>query len=54
MPFAVLEHFESSEGRSPGEATLSDIPAVLAQRKDMCDRMVQHCLLSAYHLNFSS
>ncbi|KAK3143299.1 hypothetical protein QOZ80_4AG0298650 [Eleusine coracana subsp. coracana] len=35
----VLENYESSEGRSPGETTLSDAPAVLAQRKDMCDRM---------------
>ncbi|TVU16687.1 hypothetical protein EJB05_40262 [Eragrostis curvula] len=35
----VLENYESSEGRSPGETTLSDMPAVLARRKDMCDRM---------------
>ncbi|GJN25960.1 hypothetical protein PR202_gb13850 [Eleusine coracana subsp. coracana] len=36
----VLENYESSEGRSsPGETTLSDAPAILAQRKDMCDRM---------------
>jgi hypothetical protein len=46
MPFVVLEKYESSEGRSPGEATLSDIPAVLAQRNDMCSRMVHHCLLT--------
>uniref|UniRef100_A0A453E258 Uncharacterized protein n=1 Tax=Aegilops tauschii subsp. strangulata TaxID=200361 RepID=A0A453E258_AEGTS len=35
----VLESYELSEGREPGETTLSDLPAVLAQRKDMCDRM---------------
>ena len=35
----VLENYELSEGRSPGEASLSDLPAVLAWRKDMCDRM---------------
>jgi hypothetical protein len=35
-----LENYELSEGRSPGETTLSDIPAVLASRKDMCDNMV--------------
>ncbi|CAN6371986.1 unnamed protein product, partial [Urochloa humidicola] len=32
----VLENYELSEGRTPGETTLSDIPAVLARRKDMC------------------
>uniref|UniRef100_A0A804NLE7 THIF-type NAD/FAD binding fold domain-containing protein n=1 Tax=Zea mays TaxID=4577 RepID=A0A804NLE7_MAIZE len=35
----VLEDYELSEGRSPGETTLSDIDAVLARRKDMCDKM---------------
>ncbi|KAM3192229.1 hypothetical protein ACQJBY_069455 [Aegilops geniculata] len=35
----VLESYESSEGRNPGETSLSDLPAVLALRKDMCDRM---------------
>ncbi|VAI77313.1 unnamed protein product [Triticum turgidum subsp. durum] len=35
----VLESYESSEGRDPGETSLSDLPAVLARRKDMCDRM---------------
>ncbi|CAO2141718.1 unnamed protein product [Urochloa humidicola] len=35
----VLENYELSEGRTPGETTLSDIPAVLARRKDMCDKM---------------
>ncbi|KAM3212517.1 hypothetical protein ACQJBY_065523 [Aegilops geniculata] len=35
----VLESYESSEGRDPGETSLSDLPAVLALRKDMCDRM---------------
>jgi hypothetical protein len=39
--FVVLENYELSEGRSPGETTLSDIPAVLARRKDMCDNMVR-------------
>ncbi|CAN6168989.1 unnamed protein product [Urochloa humidicola] len=35
----VLENYELSEGRSPGETTLSDIPAVLARMKDMCNKM---------------
>ncbi|XP_048566778.1 dol-P-Man:Man(5)GlcNAc(2)-PP-Dol alpha-1,3-mannosyltransferase [Triticum urartu] len=35
----VLESYELSEGRDPGETGLSDLPAVLAWRKDMCDRM---------------
>ncbi|XP_047067484.1 SUMO-activating enzyme subunit 1A-like isoform X1 [Lolium rigidum] len=35
----VLESYELSEGREPGETSLSDLPAVLALRKDMCDRM---------------
>ncbi|WVZ51713.1 hypothetical protein U9M48_002828 [Paspalum notatum var. saurae] len=35
----VLENYELSEGRSPGETTLSDMPAVLARMKDMCDKM---------------
>ncbi|CAM0905461.1 unnamed protein product [Alopecurus aequalis] len=35
----VLESYELSEGRDPGETSLSDLPAVLARRKDMCDRM---------------
>ncbi|KAL6890155.1 hypothetical protein ACP4OV_008918 [Aristida adscensionis] len=35
----VLENHELSEGRIPGDATLSDLPAVLARRKDMCERM---------------
>ncbi|PAN42527.1 hypothetical protein PAHAL_8G163000 [Panicum hallii] len=35
----VLENYELSEGRSPGETTLSDIAAVLSRRKDMCDKM---------------
>ncbi|XP_044354471.1 uncharacterized protein [Triticum aestivum] len=35
----VLESYELSEGREPGETTFCDLPAVLAQRKDMCDRM---------------
>ena len=39
-PFAVLENYELSKGYGPGETTLSDIPAVLSQRKDMCDKMV--------------
>jgi len=39
-PFAVLENYELSEGRSPDETTLSDITAVLSQRKDMCNKMV--------------
>lgn len=38
--FAVLEDYELSERRSPGETTLSDMHAVLARRKDMCDKMV--------------
>ncbi|XP_047067485.1 SUMO-activating enzyme subunit 1A-like isoform X2 [Lolium rigidum] len=36
----VLESYELSEGREPGETSLSDLPAVLALRKDMCDRML--------------
>jgi ubiquitin-like 1-activating enzyme E1 A len=40
MLFSVLESYELSEGREPGETSLSDLPAVLALRKDMCDRMV--------------
>ena len=36
-----MESYELSEGRNPGETGLSDLPAVLAWRKDMCDRMVQ-------------
>lgn len=44
--FAVLEDYELSEGRSPGETTLSDIDAVLARRKDMCDKMVLKFFLS--------
>jgi len=35
----VLESYELSEGRDPGETSLSDLPAVLARRKEMCDRM---------------
>ncbi|KAG2557718.1 hypothetical protein PVAP13_8NG253100 [Panicum virgatum] len=35
----VLENYELSKGYNPGETTLSDIPAVLSQRKDMCDKM---------------
>ncbi|CAN6226289.1 unnamed protein product, partial [Urochloa humidicola] len=35
----VLENYELSEGRSPGETTPSDIPAVLARMKDMCNKM---------------
>uniref|UniRef100_A0A8I6XK59 Ubiquitin-like 1-activating enzyme E1A n=1 Tax=Hordeum vulgare subsp. vulgare TaxID=112509 RepID=A0A8I6XK59_HORVV len=35
----VLESYELSEGRNPGETALSDLPAILAWRKDMCDRM---------------
>ncbi|CAL5085901.1 unnamed protein product [Urochloa decumbens] len=35
----VLENYELSEGCSPGETTLSDIPAVLARMKDMCNKM---------------
>uniref|UniRef100_I1R0C6 THIF-type NAD/FAD binding fold domain-containing protein n=2 Tax=Oryza glaberrima TaxID=4538 RepID=I1R0C6_ORYGL len=35
----VLENYESSEGRNACEASLSDLPAVLALRKDMCDKM---------------
>ncbi|KAL6654964.1 hypothetical protein ACP70R_008429 [Stipagrostis hirtigluma subsp. patula] len=35
----VLENYELSEGRSPGDTTLSDAPAVLARRKDMCEKM---------------
>ncbi|KAE8777402.1 SUMO-activating enzyme subunit 1A [Hordeum vulgare] len=35
----VLESYESSEGRDPGETSLSDLPALLARKKDMCDRM---------------
>ncbi|TVU25368.1 hypothetical protein EJB05_27862 [Eragrostis curvula] len=35
----VVENYELSEGRGPGETTLSDMPAVLARRKDMCDKM---------------
>ncbi|EEE52135.1 hypothetical protein OsJ_33963 [Oryza sativa Japonica Group] len=35
----VLENYESSEGRNACEASLSDRPAVLALRKDMCDKM---------------
>jgi len=46
--FAVLEDYELSEGRSPGETTLSDIHAVLARRKDMCDKMVLTCLNLAH------
>ncbi|OEL22866.1 Xylulose kinase [Dichanthelium oligosanthes] len=38
----VLENYELSEGRSPGETTLSDTPAVLARMKDMCDKMSLH------------
>uniref|UniRef100_A0A0D9XSA6 Ubiquitin-like 1-activating enzyme E1A n=1 Tax=Leersia perrieri TaxID=77586 RepID=A0A0D9XSA6_9ORYZ len=36
----VLENYELSEGRSACEASLSDLPAVLALRKDMCDKMI--------------
>ncbi|KAF8679140.1 hypothetical protein HU200_045906 [Digitaria exilis] len=35
----VLENYELSEGHSPGKTTLSDIPAVLAQVKDVRDKM---------------
>ncbi|RCV14219.1 hypothetical protein SETIT_2G408000v2 [Setaria italica] len=33
------KNYELSEGHCPGKTTLSDIPAVLAHMKDMCDKM---------------
>lgn len=33
----VIEKFESSEGRCPGEISISDLPEVLKLRKEACD-----------------
>lgn len=37
---AVIEKFELSEGRNPGELSNFDLPAVLKLRKELCDAQV--------------
>ncbi|GAB4860411.1 SUMO-activating enzyme subunit 1A [Ancistrocladus abbreviatus] len=32
----VIEHFEESEGRNPGETSLADLPNILKLRKELC------------------
>jgi len=36
----VIENFELSEGRSPGDISTSDLPVVLKLRKESCDTQV--------------
>lgn len=33
----VIERFELSEGRNPGETSISDLPLILKLRKELCD-----------------
>ncbi|XP_024041149.1 SUMO-activating enzyme subunit 1B-1 isoform X2 [Citrus clementina] len=33
----VLEQFEEAEGRSPGEISIADLPAVLKLKKELCE-----------------
>ncbi|XP_010917552.1 SUMO-activating enzyme subunit 1B-1 isoform X2 [Elaeis guineensis] len=33
----VIERFELSEGRNPGETSISDLPLILKMRKELCD-----------------
>lgn len=42
---AVIERFELSEGRNPGDITISDLPLILKMRKELCDAQVRwlHC-----------
>jgi len=33
----VIELFEETEGRKPGECSLSDLPRVLKLKKELCE-----------------
>ncbi|KQJ88493.1 SUMO-activating enzyme subunit 1A isoform X2 [Brachypodium distachyon] len=39
LPKKTTKLYFAMRGRNPGETSLSDLPAVLARRKEMCDRM---------------
>lgn len=38
----VLEQFEEAEGRSPGEISIADLPAVLKLKKELCEANVRN------------
>lgn len=38
--YTVIEMFELSEGRNPGDTSTGDLPVVLKLRKELCEAQV--------------